>query len=156
MIDFGNPVLLFALAVLAIGLLLLAAKGLKRLAEDQVRRGAHPAIINALVNGVFQAEKAAADLFASTQVLLQGVDKKRLATLLYDELPATIKVGPFVLPVKQLLSEETFEELVQQTYDMLCDGYDYIYRQAVSDLSDDRKVEILPMKSRPLPSGRGR
>jgi len=148
MLDLGNPIVLLVLSVLAIGLLLLGANWLKKTAEAQVRRGAHPAIINALVNGVYQAEKAAADLFASTQVMLEGVDKKRLATLLYDELPDTVKIGPFALPVKALLTEEAFGDLVQKTYDMLVDGYDYIYRQAVNEhLSDERKVvEILPAR----------
>ena len=141
----NSPIGLIALGVGALGVLLLAIAGLQHATKKAIENGTHPVIVQALMRGIFQAEKAAGELYEKTSLALTGLDKHRLAMELYDELPDTIQVGKLPpIPVKMLLPPEKFEDLLEAAFKMLVDGYGFIWRKAKEQLP--KEVRILPVE----------
>jgi hypothetical protein len=101
------------------------------------------AVIPLAYRAILAAEKAAKYSAEQLGVQMHGIDKAAIAKAAYGYLPAYVPIGEFMLPVRALVSQERFVELVQRCFTCF-DAWYAEHCQELEGLADQWAAEHRP------------
>ena len=88
-------------------------------------------ILPIVYKAIFSAYKTSEWALSEFGAQLEGIDKKAVADSLYSALPGVIIWQGITIPVKQIINQKQFSNLVQSTFDEFMQFYQYNEQQFI-------------------------
>lgn len=155
----SDPVGMIAVLLGFGGLLILAAYGLWRLQIEMVKRGVHPAVVEALSKAISLAWKTSENAVRAGKEGLSSLDKKQIADNFYDTggdllVDLQLKYLPYSIDLRDYITRDRWSELVQQQFNKMTAGLDDLLDLMGPGLPGRQRSPFTPIAPRRAPRPR--